>query len=248
MTTLHCHADKVGLILDVVGQWPKSRAWMTDHDGKRFESLRDAVQALVDVPTRYVPMGCPTPDDEGKCPGHPSDPTEAHEHLAGHARSARWPVRPWRALTIIQPWAWLIATGAKRVENRTFAPPAGWGGPLLIHAGKAPLMDLSPELRAIPWPQNMGVTGYTLGEQLDRMARRGEFVVGHVVAVVERVSAGPVRREESPFAFGPVCWWLDGIRALRDPVPCRGMQGLWTPAPDVVDQVEAQLSMRSEAT
>lgn len=181
--------------------------------------------------------------------------------------------RPWRGLTVIQPWAWLISTSAKRVENRTWAPPASWRGPLLIHAGKAPVMDLSPELRALPWPQDMGVTGYTLGAQLDRMARRGEFVVGHVVAVADGVEArqgtecpacdgdgwvashgfsGPerdgcpvdCRGQRDQFAFGPVCWWLSGVRALREPVPCRGMQGLWTPAPEVVVQVEELLRGR----
>lgn len=38
------------------------------------------------------------------------------------------------ALSIRQPWAWLIANGHKDVENRTWTH--GYKGPLLIHAGK----------------------------------------------------------------------------------------------------------------
>jgi len=39
-----------------------------------------------------------------------------------------------KCLTIVQPYAELIASGAKRVENRTW--PTRYRGPLLIHAGK----------------------------------------------------------------------------------------------------------------
>lgn len=39
-----------------------------------------------------------------------------------------------KALSIRQPWAWLIAEGIKDVENRTWRTP--YHGPLLIHAAK----------------------------------------------------------------------------------------------------------------
>lgn len=41
---------------------------------------------------------------------------------------------PTLALSIRQPWAWLIVNGFKDVENRTWPTP--YRGPLLIHAGK----------------------------------------------------------------------------------------------------------------
>lgn len=41
---------------------------------------------------------------------------------------------PTVALSIQQPWAHLIVTGVKDVENRTW--PHGFRGPVLIHAGK----------------------------------------------------------------------------------------------------------------
>jgi len=40
-----------------------------------------------------------------------------------------------RALSIQQPWAWLIAHGHKDIENRTW--PLSYRGRLVIHAGKA---------------------------------------------------------------------------------------------------------------
>ena len=39
-----------------------------------------------------------------------------------------------KALSIRQPWAWLIVHGHKDIENRTWF--SGYSGPLLIHAGK----------------------------------------------------------------------------------------------------------------
>ena len=40
------------------------------------------------------------------------------------------------AITVQQPWAALIAAGAKRTENRKYRPPSVIGKRLAIHAGK----------------------------------------------------------------------------------------------------------------
>ena len=39
-----------------------------------------------------------------------------------------------KALSIMQPWAWLIVNGHKAIENRTWRCHVR--GPILIHAGK----------------------------------------------------------------------------------------------------------------
>jgi hypothetical protein len=39
-----------------------------------------------------------------------------------------------KALSIIQPWATLLAMGAKKIETRSYRTP--YRGPLLIHASK----------------------------------------------------------------------------------------------------------------
>lgn len=68
--SFHLHANKASLIVSLVQRWPRSRSEVKDAEGKPYERLTDLVQAIVDVPTRYVPIGCPAPDAEGKCPGH----------------------------------------------------------------------------------------------------------------------------------------------------------------------------------
>lgn len=42
------------------------------------------------------------------------------------------------------------------------------------------------------------------------------------------------------FHDGRYGWVLRNVRALPEPVPCRGRHGLWTPPADVLAQVEAQ--------
>ena len=39
-----------------------------------------------------------------------------------------------KALTLYQPWATLVAIGAKKIETRSWSTP--YRGPLAIHAGK----------------------------------------------------------------------------------------------------------------
>ncbi len=43
-------------------------------------------------------------------------------------------IQPTRAISIIQPWAWLITMEYKLVENRTW--PTEFRGPVYIHASK----------------------------------------------------------------------------------------------------------------
>lgn len=43
------------------------------------------------------------------------------------------------------------------------------------------------------------------------------------------------------YATGRFGWVLENIRALPEPVPCRGVQQLWTPSSEVIAAVEAQL-------
>jgi hypothetical protein len=39
-----------------------------------------------------------------------------------------------KALSVLQPWAWLLTYGPKRIENRSW--PTRYRGPVLVHAGK----------------------------------------------------------------------------------------------------------------
>lgn len=147
-----------------------------------------------------------------------------------------------KALTIKQPWAWAIAHGQKNVENRTWA--TSYRGLLAIHAGAAwdggGAWDRRVIRTVIEHGQPDGffdpplrVESYQSGGLpycLRRDPRR--FVVGAVVAVAELV--GITRDDDSPWAQpGQSHWRLASVRALAEPVPCKGLLGLWTLPEDV---------------
>jgi hypothetical protein len=110
-----------------------------------------------------------------------------------------------RAITICQPYAHLIATGEKRIENRTW--PTSHRGLLAIHAGKS--QDwLAPD----DDPRR-----YTFGAVV-AMARLVDCV---------RLEHLPAHLKGHEHALGPWCWVLEDVTRFPEPIPARGAQGLW---------------------
>lgn len=106
------------------------------------------------------------------------------------------------ALTIRQPYAWLIVAGLKPIENRTWSTT--WRGPLLIHAA-VKLHDHSIE----EIEQHYNVT-------VDRKALQFGGVIGQADLV--DVVTGSYR---SKWFDGPFGWVLENPR----PLPFRARRG-----------------------
>lgn len=110
-----------------------------------------------------------------------------------------------RAISVRQPWAWLLLHKGKDVENRSWALPARYvGDPLLLHAGKTEA-PVPPELRPL-------LTEYE----------------GRLGGVVGRITFGPTTQGH------PSRWAEPGARhwpVLRSqPLPffaCRGRLGIF---------------------
>jgi hypothetical protein len=120
-----------------------------------------------------------------------------------------------RALSIRQPWAWLILNAGKDIENRDWRPrnPAlRFRGTCLIHTGIA-LQPISDELRA--WvSQTSGVD----------LPRSDELLRGGIVGQVDIIDV--VGASSSPWFEGPC-----GL-VLANPKPlsffaCRGRLGFF---------------------
>lgn len=127
-----------------------------------------------------------------------------------------------RALSVRQPWAWLIVHGHKDVENRDWG--TGWRGPLLIHAGKTLTRKYHRECRAML----AEVFGIALPD-LDELPRGGVVGVATLVDVV-RASASPWF---TGAADGGLGWVLRDARPLPFH-PCAGALGFFNvPALDV---------------
>ena len=172
-----------------------------------------------------------------------------------------------RALTLTQPYAGLVASGIKLVENRPrpIIKPSDFGKPFAIHASREidesvydRIVEISPSLErwirtpiSAPWYRDPYPTS------LDRVT---SAVIA--VATVDRVIALQHERDTTEqliasippatiarwglgdqlrWFFGPIGYVLRDVRALAEPVPCRGMLGFWTLTDEVASAVEAQL-------
>ena len=154
-----------------------------------------------------------------------------------------------KALTVLQPWASLIACDAKKIETRSWATK--YRGPIAIHAGKAWTMcrreiTYRDPFHSALWPnmtkEELMLNGY---------GRSCLLPVGAVIATadlidcpmiqiinaekIESATAARLANFEwvtgAEFAFGDYtpgryAWILANVRRI-DPVPAKGKQRLW---------------------
>jgi hypothetical protein len=132
-----------------------------------------------------------------------------------------------RVLTVRQPWAWAIASGRKKVENRTWSTP--YRGVVYIHASRA----LNPA--ADEW------LARTFKIKVPVDVPRGAIVaVADLTDVITRKNAKRFGRWFS----GPYGLVLSNVRVLRAPVKTLGKLGLFRPSPSLKRSVEKQIRRR----
>ena len=125
-----------------------------------------------------------------------------------------------KALSIMQPWAWLIVNGHKDVENRTWATT--YRGPILIHAGKAIDRDCDAEIKTGCHP----VTGM----HFDFPTLPFRWETGGIVGQADLVGVITIEEATSPWFVGPYGFVLRNAKPLPFR-PMRGMLGLFDVAP-----------------
>lgn len=152
-----------------------------------------------------------------------------------------------KALSLTQPYATLVALGAKRIETR------GWGttyrGPLAIHAarsvarvgGEAGFQQLC---RQQPFARALATAGSPT-EAGPRLPR-GAIVATAVLVDCLRISPfwpsletawfwelrAPAEEAFDLFSPGRYLWFLDQVQPLPTPLPARGALGLWEWVPE----------------
>jgi hypothetical protein len=174
-----------------------------------------------------------------------------------------------RALTILNPWAAAIACGVK--QNETRSRPTKYRGPLAIHAGLLERYIKPPNPRrahrnyyyavGVPAARAAGLIG---GNSF--YIPPGLCPLGAIIAMADLVgwerlddydqhpgavirTAGqqfPLTNQEralGDYPPGRYAWVLRNVRALPEPVYCRGKQGLWIPDAATVAAVNKQLEV-----
>lgn len=130
-----------------------------------------------------------------------------------------------KALSLWQPWASLIAIGAKEFETRSWQHP--YRGLLAIHAAKQWTQDeiYMTERFARTYPVA------TQGKLLKPLPLMAVLCVAKLVDIVptERIRDSLAAPEH---AFGDYsnrrfAWQLELVEVFDKPIPCKGAQGLW---------------------
>ncbi len=141
-----------------------------------------------------------------------------------------------RAPAVKDPWATLIAIGAKQIETRSYR--TRYRGPIAIHSSKA--FSRADQAICSHEPVHGALERAGIHSPAD-MPRGAIIAVAEIIAC-DQVPGGQDSREvippepESSFGFyspGRWLWRLRNVRRLPEPVPCRGMLGLWQLPRDV---------------
>lgn len=123
-----------------------------------------------------------------------------------------------KALSIRQPWAWLILHGYKDIENRTWQ--TSYRGVLAIHASKTvdrqTVADIG-DIGEITLPTVLPTGG----------------IVG-LATLTDCVTSDP-----SPWFYGPIGWILTDPVVIDPLIPLRGRLGLFNLSPDIVEIINS---------
>jgi len=135
-----------------------------------------------------------------------------------------------KALTLTQPWATLVAIGAKKIETRSWNTT--YRGQLAIHAAKGFPQEAQHLCFQEPFRSYLGAY-VKLNETY---FGSHSFPIGCIIATCNLVEVrkviGTVVASEHELAFGNYAigrymWILENIVALPEPVPAKGALSLW---------------------
>lgn len=161
-----------------------------------------------------------------------------------------------KAISLMQPWASLVAVGAKRIETRDWR--TSYSGPLAIAASKGfpgwakRTCEANIFARVLGWPELVG--HLTQASLNDSAARIKSLPLGMILATCTLVECLPMEStgclpgvfddypelntpEERAFGNFDVidqdsgrsrwAWILRDVKSLDQPVPVKGALGLW---------------------
>ncbi len=135
-------------------------------------------------------------------------------------------MKPIMALTIFQPYASLVARGAKQHETRSWSTP--YRGPLVIHAGahKSYVRDHMRNFYAEPFRTFLLRAGISVVSALPLGC--GLCVVDLMDCIPTEKLARSLSEQErtfGDFSRGRYAWKLENLRLFDQPVRCRCAAG-----------------------
>jgi hypothetical protein len=160
-----------------------------------------------------------------------------------------------RGLSLTQPWATLVALGAKRIETRSRSTK--YRGPVAIHASKG----FPREYRALCFDEPFygvlhGARMIYPDLELGFGDERFLMSLGAIVATARIITCAPTDQLQAinraygrggllpheltfgDYSPGRFAWVLGDVRRLPNPIHCRGALGLWTVPDDIARRLE----------
>lgn len=135
-----------------------------------------------------------------------------------------------KVITLIQPWATLIALGEKKIETRSWKTK--YRGDLLIHAGKKIDKEIceSYPYKSILAKHGYDYTNLPTGVILAKCNLKDclEIHNNEDSAILEDNTI--INGNEYYFGFydeGRYAWILDNIKLLNNPIKAKGQLNLW---------------------
>lgn len=129
------------------------------------------------------------------------------------------------ALTVSEPFASLIASGEKRIENRSW--PTKYRGPLAIHAGSGTQYLTKKELAGYPAGHVIAVANLVACLEFAEIESFNKDYVTHKLKP-QGVQSTWADIAAHKHAEGPWCWILEDVRKLKIPKKIPGAQGIWS--------------------
>ena len=142
-----------------------------------------------------------------------------------------------RGISLSEPWATLVAIGAKKLETRSWS--TSYVGPVAIHAAKRFPNEYRSLLAEEPFRS-----------ALERVNPTGKRWLGCVLAVGELTACNEITLDNAPdvetaeyefgdYTPGRFMFSLARVRRLARPIPLRGALGLWSVPPDIASLILA---------
>ncbi len=125
-----------------------------------------------------------------------------------------------KALSVRQPWAWLIASGIKDVENRSWK--TNFRGRVYIHAGAKFDMSALKDSR-IKTVEYGGLV--TVRQCYSIFWMSLEWKSGAIIGEVDIIDC--VTESDSPWFSGPYGFVLANAVLYETPIACKGQLGLF---------------------
>lgn len=178
--------------------------WPTWHDAMRHCDEKIKALWLAELAAHGVVVGLD--------PGAPEVPTLVRYPLPDDLHELK-------AISIRQPWAWLIVHGPKRWENRDWSPKnpgRKFRGRVLIHAAQGMTRD-----------EYAAAHVTALDAEFEKLPPFHELQRGGIIGVANVIDWKDYARAEDPWAFGSGLV-LDGVQPVTF-IPCKGALGFFKP-------------------